>query len=605
MRLLVPIVANLALLLSALGYGALLLRSLRLGVASSGIDSLALTLLGGLGLLGTLLFDIGQVLFSKTLVCVILAAGIVAAVASSRVLVKDLSEIIPKRRTALIPATIVVAVLTITAVGGLAEPVGDVRMDAIAYHFLGPKVWLRNGVIRPVPDEAFTAFPAIVETQYAALFAIGGERAPNFYAVISLLGIVLITGSLAVRSGLSPPDASWVLALIVCMPALYRGVYGGFVDALYSSFLLAAIRIGFDAVRASEFALFGIFCGFALGTKYTALIAVPILLAWAAFVAIKVHRVSVSRVFQYLVVACLAALIVAGPWYLRNWIVTGSPIYPPPPVLSRFFVVKYLPPEAISELHHAILQMGRGMGRDLSSFLLLPFHLTFHAANFLNGAGGIGLAPLALAPFGLLLRRKDWFAIALGSFAAVQTLAWFFTEQDVRFLSHVCVLAAIYAVWGWVYVQRGATRLAQRFAELAVLLSISYGLYMIGTARADDIHAVASPSFENFRIHQEVPFLDSFAYLNNEPSVAKILILDPFVPSFYLNKDYVKPVGRWGERCLPQPDNLEAIINSLLQFHVTHVLDVRDAHGQFRLGAHPHGLTLVFERADQRIYRVN
>ena len=35
------------------------------------------------------------------------------------------------------------------------EPVGDIRSDTISYHYLGPRVWLRDGVIRPVLDESF------------------------------------------------------------------------------------------------------------------------------------------------------------------------------------------------------------------------------------------------------------------------------------------------------------------------------------------------------------------------------------------------------------------------------------------------------------------
>ncbi len=49
------------------------------------------------------------------------------------------------------------------AIGALAEPAGSIEHDGIAYHLLGPKVWLRDGFIRPVLDHVCTSYPAIWE----------------------------------------------------------------------------------------------------------------------------------------------------------------------------------------------------------------------------------------------------------------------------------------------------------------------------------------------------------------------------------------------------------------------------------------------------------
>ena len=50
---------------------------------------------------------------------------------------------------------------------------------------------------------------------------------------------------------------------------------------------------------------------------------------------------------------------------------------------------------------------------------------------------------------------------------------------------------------------------------------------------------------------EQIPFAKSFEYLNTEPAVTKVLLLDPSVPSFYLEKAYVEPVGQWGELTVP------------------------------------------------------
>jgi hypothetical protein len=600
MRLLPSIFSNVFLFAAALGYGSLLERLFPPNFPA--LDRLALTLLGGIGLLGTLLFDLGHFWFSRTAIAISLLFGVLLAFiwlarhgASQR-------RAPPTLRVALLPAIVVCLVLLITAIGGLAEPTGDIHMDAIAYHLLGPKVWLRNGVIRPVPDEALTSFPAVIETQYAAVMAFGGQRAPEFYAVTSLFALFLLTLALAKRSGLDSNGAWWVAALVLTMPVVYRGGYGGFIDALFSAFVLAAVRIGFDAERPSHYAALGLFCGFACGTKYTGLIAAALVVLCTLGIAIFVHGHRKRQTLGHLAIAGVVAVLVAAPWYIRNWLVVGCPIYPPPPFLLHFYRIRYLDADALQRLLIRIRKEGAGMGRGPISLLLLPFHLTFHPANFINGAGGIGLAPLALAPFGLLAHRKNYFATALAFFAMLATLSWFYTAQEARYLIHGYVIASIFAVWGWRYVVQIAPRLGAALAGAVVACSILYGLFMIGSARLEDMHAAISTAFEQRRRTTQVPFSASFDYMNHEPSVTSVLILDPLVPGYYLDKSYVKPFGRLGEQTLPDSDG---VLGQLPALHVSHVLDVHSETSDFRIPPDVPGLTLIFQREDQRIFRVD
>lgn len=602
MSVLSAIGANAFLLVAAIGYGSLL-RPL-FPANFSALDRRALSLLGGLGLIGTLLFDVGQLWFSRTAIALALLSGTMLALCRFiRYWRRPSFSIVGRGRLSL-PALVVAGVLLVTALGGFAEPTGDIKMDAIAYHFLGPKVWLRNAVIRPVLDESLTAFPATVETQYAALMAFGGQRAPELYAVIALISLLLLALAVARRTGLNAGEAWWVAALIFTMPVVYRGAFGGFVDVIYSLFVLAAARVAFEAERPGHYLLVGIFCGFALGTKYTGLISALLLAVCAFFIATSVHGQGKRTVLKHLTLAGAAALLVGAPWYLRNWLLLGCPIYPPPPFLLHFFTARYLPPEALQHLLVRIWKEGQGMGRGPLNFLLLPFHLTYHPANFINGAGGIGLTPLALAPFGLLATRKEWFAKWLAIVIFLMAAAWFATAQEARYLIHGYIVAATFAVWGWKYVDRASPRVGAALAKVVVACSILYGFFMIVSARVDDVHAAVSQGFAENRWNKEVPFVDSFAYLNREPSVTKVLILEPFVPPYYLNKNYLKPDGRLGEKVLPEANDLPRLLSELDLLHISHVLDVRVEDGQFRVPQGAPRLKLIFQREDQRIYCV-
>jgi hypothetical protein len=584
----------------------------RLSSGFSRFDRFSCAWLGGLGLLGTLLFLIGQFAFTRSTIFLTLGAAVGAA--AGLLTRKGKTAIALSMRNVKIPplpALIIATVLLVTALGGLSEIVGDWGNDAVVYHLLGPKVWLRNGIVRPVPDDCQTAFPVTAEILYGAQMALGGKCAPGFSAVLTLTMFFLVIGSLAVRSGLDYRGAWWAVALVAAMPAVYTGGHSGFVDVLYASFVLAAARIGFDAQSTRDYIVFGLFCGLAMATKYTGLLALVPLVFCSALQLVISKRGSSGLAMKQAGIAIAVAAAVAAPVYIRNWILLGCPIYPPPLALFRFFPVKYVTKEVISGfqanvLHHAqsngFLQ-GSSLGRMTGAYLLLPFNLTYHTSNF-NGAGGIGLAPLALGPLGLIAARREGFIRALALLAFLLTTLWFLSDQESRYLIHVYAISAILAVLGWRCAVSAASRVSPLLASATIACSLLYGLSMIGSSRLDDIHAVFSNSFAQQRKQERIPFLASFEYLNKDASVKEVLILDPSVPPYYCDKPYLKPIGTWGERTLANAPDLTHVLGELRHLHVSHVLDVNSGYFPFQLPEHTPDLTLVFERPNQRIYRV-
>jgi hypothetical protein len=570
-------------------------------------ERIVFVLLGGFGVLSSTLFVIGQLSFTRLSITLTLAvASTIGISLFRRVFSNELSVTSVGSRIPKVPAVVVGGLLAFTAVSGLAEITGDWSNDAIAYHLLGPKVWLRAGVIRPVLDNCHTAFPQIPETLFAALWSIGGDRAPNFSSFLMFGLLLAVAASLAVRCGLSNAEAWWVASIVATMPAVYAGAHGCFVDVIFAAFVLAATRIGFDAQSLREWAIFGMFCGFAIGTKYTGLIAVPALLICVFVLNLKKKDQNLHRVAGRVVLTIAMACFVASPYYIRNWIQLGCPIYPPPPGYALFCSPKYLPPDVISQFHAYIRQRGMGLGRGFFAFLLLPFNLTYHTSNF-HGAGGIGLCPLALGAIGIVSFRKNGFARMLIILMFLLTLFWFVSQQESRFLIHVYVLGAVFSVLGWHTVLASGRTVSKYLAGTIVVVSCTYGLFMIGKASIDDVRCVFSPTYAILRRQASTAYFPSFEYLNHQASVRRVLILNRSVTPYHLNMSYTKPIGQWGERTLPGGlDGLQAL--SLAREHqldVSHVLDVDSEVSPFQVKSGTLGLTLVFEAKSQRVYRVD
>lgn len=595
------VLANAFLTIAALSLGSLLARWIP--PRFSRLDRLSLSLLGGIGLLGTLLFCVGQIRFTRSVILLVLCSCVLLGFRTFTRVARSWWPSPSPVAWPILPAAIVISVLAVSAVAGLSLPVGDMNNDSIAYHYLGPSVWLRQGIIRPVADEVLTYFPVLVETQYAALISLGGDRAPGFFAMVSLGALCLVAACLGIRLELGAVGAWWVAALVAAMPAVYAGAAGGMVDALFAAFVLCAARIAFDAERPRDFALFGMFCGFAAATKYTGIISAAILIFCVVVVRLWTGRRSAGNFLGAIAISSTIALLFASPFYLRNWILYGCPIYPPPPALLHFFRPKNISPVIMQRLVTNVVETGAGMGRGVKHFLLLPFNLTYHTANF-RGAGGIGLVPWALAPFGLISRWREPFSSGIALFAVLQLTSWFMTAQVSRYLIASYVIAAILGVLGWQSVAASRRRSGIVLCSIVLAVSVSYGLFMILSGQQDDLHAALSRKFEDARTLRETSWAESFRYLNNDPSVTKVLILDENVAPYFLKMDYVKPFGRWGERTVPDVAGPSDLLSVLPRLHVTHVLDVRFPGGSFMLPEHPPGLMPAFERGNQIVYRV-
>jgi 4-amino-4-deoxy-L-arabinose transferase-like glycosyltransferase len=197
--------------------------------------------------------------------------------------------------------------------------------------------------------------------------------------------------------------AQKTLIIFISMPSLYLLASWAYTDFALTFFGLAGIYAVFRGCQDTRnqpqtgwFILAGVFSGMAMGVKYTSfLVPVSILI-----LIILWNRKNLVLAAKSGAIFVLITVVVASPWYIRNWVVMGNPFYP--------FAFGGLFWDDFRADWYA--QLGTGIGWNLGELLLMPLNATLghHDANYFDGR--IGPLYLILAPMTLfsLLTLKNF-----------------------------------------------------------------------------------------------------------------------------------------------------------------------------------------------------
>jgi hypothetical protein len=225
--------------------------------------------------------------------------------------------------------------ICLSAFGFLAALIYFQRMcpplatDALAYHLPAAVLWLQKK--RIVLFQAWFFNPANTYSPLAGsmfdlwlLAPIGNDALARFVQAGPWILILFAVTNLARSAGAASPAAALIaLATVLSRPFLSESVLAK-DDLFVAAFFLTAVAAlspdrcsgRFGALRV------GIALGLMLSVKYTAMMTLPILLlaADAPFHARWAWRQ------WWIAAACLA--LIAGPWYVRNLVCFGNPLFP-------------------------------------------------------------------------------------------------------------------------------------------------------------------------------------------------------------------------------------------------------------------------------------
>lgn len=239
----------------------------------------------------------------------------------------------PERPGAMV-APGLMAALALMACALLVTGVFDPRFDhdPLTYQLYFAATWLRDGhvSIAPTPfgDPSQAYGPALASMYFLWLMApLGNDMLAQAGQWPFLALAVLAACGLAREMG-AGKGWEWTagLFMLVCPLLVYEGrsafsdlaAAGFFTCSLY--FLVRAARAG----RPCDLAFGLLSFGLAAGCKYT---AAPLLILLLPVLLMAAFRVRKGALAAWLVGAA-SAVAGGGVWYIRNWLISGNPVFP-------------------------------------------------------------------------------------------------------------------------------------------------------------------------------------------------------------------------------------------------------------------------------------
>ena len=258
--------------------------------------------------------------------------------------------------------------------------------DALFYHLSVPAAWIRDaGLISPQIIPHYW-YPELVEGAFVWGLALGSEAtAPLLHLAWGVLTAGLVWTWASKVSGKSTAWRS--IAVLISMPSLPLLASWAYTDlalAYYCTAALYLLWLASGSAGGRAWILSGILCGLAMGIKYTSFVLPLVVLGWLFWTRWR----HLLQAFAPAARFSVAAVLVAIPWYLRNWIWVGNPFYP------FLFGGKYW--DTFLSIRYA--RAGTGIGFSLRELALLPLNLTLGQRDASSFDGRIGPLWLILLP---------------------------------------------------------------------------------------------------------------------------------------------------------------------------------------------------------------
>jgi 4-amino-4-deoxy-L-arabinose transferase-like glycosyltransferase len=413
--------------------------------------------------------------------------------------------------------------------------------DGLMYHLPGSRLFLEHHAITPEIDNWHANDPFTWEMVATIGLAFGDDIFAKLLHY-SAGWLYVIAAALFAKRWLTNDDAVLAAGVLLTVHVLPMWAAFAYIDLGWASLEFLAfsvLMIGWKTGHRRYYLVAGLLSGLAMGSKYLGVIGFAVL---GAFLALAHVRKGWKDFLRNTLSYAIPAVLVASPWYLKNWIWLGNPVYP------LYFGG---PGWDTTRLN---LYMGYlksfGAGRSVIDYLLLPWNIYVKYPQFGTMMNQIDL-PSVLFPLLLfypIVRKKSRVVSLALLLACIQFALWALGSQQTRFLLPIFPILAI----GTAFVaNRILAQTKGRFPWKLFFPSLTIGLVALTLFYQIVIVTGFSPQLPSLGLESREEFLSR--------------VVRDFPATVFIN-DHLPPTTRTlfigngrayycMERCVPDPDH--------------------------------------------------
>jgi 4-amino-4-deoxy-L-arabinose transferase-like glycosyltransferase len=371
-----------------------------------------------------------------------------------------------------------------------------ISKDALIYHLVGPRIFIQSHGMGFISGNFYTNFPFTTEMLFAMGMLLKGPiLAKLIHFSFGILTLAAIFQWTAAKSSVS--TGLLAAAVYYTLPLVAKLSGWAYIDLSLAFFVLIMIVALLDWKEFHHkgfLALAGVFGGLAMGTKYSGIIMVLIIMLGALLYLTKENRMGTKAVQVFFIAA-----VVASPWYLKNWILTGNPTYP---FLYSLFGGREWSQEMAKT--YAMFLSFVGSGPGILNYLRLPWDICFVGGGTRPDFDGfIGPIFLLVPILSMAVRPKSVEIRFMLFFSLLYFILWGMLIQQLRLLVPIFpVLSIILALF--IY----KTPKAWRRTRLCILFFCLFTFAINSYFHLDYLRRIAPHKYLS-GIQSEAQFLES------------------------------------------------------------------------------------------------
>ena len=444
--------------------------------------------------------------------------------------------------------------------------------DALCYQLNLAKIFVWRKATLPEPFDLNSYTPLFMNLLYGAgLMADSVVLSKLFHWWTGILLVACTSELIKTYTSQKTLAAAFGLSLFLT-PTVLREMSTTYVDVAAGFFIFLGFILLLDTIRSgrtSGFIIAGLFVGFAVGVKVLVLLAgVPAALA----ICMTLRKFGRRFFFRAGLAFGAGFLLGAGYWFLRNFVLTGNPVYPYLGNLFGGVTFDYV--GHFQEM---------GPPKSLTAFLLLPWNMTFLPEDFDRGYW-IGPLYLVFLPLFIAGMIRDARVRLLGIMGMLYTALWYVFFHNARFLVPVYPFYLVIAACGAASLNLNTPlmfRLGRTFWGVVAVLCLGLILLAGRHARYGFVYLTGGLDQARYLSQLERSYSAAVWVDRNLPQDARILNAEE-IRQYYFPREMVR--NKWfqaltGYESLGHPDALASFLKGR---GITHILTVERIGGQRR-----------------------